>query len=306
MPELPEVETIRRGLNDLATSKIVSGLRVLWPKSFSGSKADVEQYLKGAAVTEVGRRAKVLIVHLSSGYGLAVHLKMTGQLVLVGSDGGQRFGAGHPTASLVGSLPDKSTRIIIEFSDGAKLFFNDQRKFGWMKLMPLPEIAEIDFLKKVGPEPLAASFSSAGLAGRLAKRPGSSVKAALLDQSVIAGIGNIYADESLFLAGIHPAQKAGSLSQDEIKLLYRAIRLVLRRAIQQGGSTDKNYLNAEGQPGSYLKTALVFRRQGQPCRRCRQTICKIRLAGRGTHFCPNCQVAPANEQTGALYKVLKK
>ncbi len=304
MPELPEVETIRRGLQALAVGRRVAGLRVIEPGSFHGAPSAVRA-LQGATVVKIERRAKVLTVVFDNGYCLVIHLKMTGQLVLVDPNlRGGRFGAGHPSRSLIGDLPDKSTRVVIELADGGRLFFNDQRKFGWMRLLPLAEAARLDFFKKAGPEPLSPGFSAAELAKRLARRPGSRVKAALLDQAVIAGIGNIYADESLFDAGVHPSRRVSSLSPDEVQALWRSIRRVLSLAIAKGGSTDRNYLNAEGRPGDYLKTAMVFRRQGQACRRCGGEVHKIKLAGRGTHFCPVCQIEDLTEQTASDTKVL--
>jgi formamidopyrimidine-DNA glycosylase len=292
MPELPEVETIRLGLGRLLPGRRVRAVEFNWPKSFPNAGADVQQFLEGAEVTAVKRRAKVLLIELSSNYSLVVHLKMTGQLVFQQS--GERFGAGHPSASLKGELPDRSTRVIIDFEDGAKLFFNDQRKFGWMRLMPTPEVMNLDFFRKVGPEPLSADFTWRHLRQRLARRPNTSIKAALLDQTVIAGVGNIYADESLWGARIHPASVVKNLSAVQIHKLYDELVYVLRLSIEKGGSTDKNYVDAEGKRGSYLSFARVFRREGKECPRCGHIIEKTRVAGRGTHFCPVCQVKPSS------------
>lgn len=286
MPELPEVETIKIGLSRLIVGKKIKAVEYDWPKSFPNAPADVENFLVGAVVTKVSRRAKVLLIDLDSKYSLVVHLKMTGQLVFVGS---QRFGAGHPSDDLIGSLPSKSTRVTLTFSDESKLFFNDQRKFGWMRLLPTIEIPEIDFFKKVGPEPLEDNFTAKELYARLARRKNTSIKAAILDQTVLAGVGNIYADESLWMAKIHPATLVKNVSFGKVKLLHGAIRQVMTTSIEKGGSTDRNYVDSEGKKGSYLSFANVFRRAGQPCPRCGTTIEKTRLAGRGTHFCPHCQ-----------------
>lgn len=286
MPELPEVETVRIGLGELLDGKKINDVSHDWPKSFPNSLADVNNFLIGSKVLSVNRRAKVLIINLSSKYSLVIHLKMTGQLVFRGKE---NFGAGHPNNSLVGELPDKSTRVIIEFSDGSKLFFNDQRKFGWMRLLPTIEVAEIDFMKKVGPEPLESSFTASVFIDRLQKRKKSKIKAALLDQTVLAGVGNIYADESLWAAKIHPSKGVSDVSKPKLIALHKEIRDVLNLSIQKGGSTDKNYVDAKGKKGSYLSFAKVFRKEGQPCSRCGAAIEKIRVAGRGTHICPNCQ-----------------
>lgn len=288
MPELPEVETIKNGLAKLLPGLVIASVEFDWHKSFPNAASDVNAFLVGASVVEVRRRAKVLLIELSSKYSLVIHLKMTGQLVFRGE---QNFGAGHPSDSLVGELPDKSTRVIFEFTNRAKLFFNDQRKFGWIRLMPTAEVVNLDFFRKVGPEPLSADFTSMVLASRLARRSNTSIKAAILDQTVLAGIGNIYADESLWRAKIHPATLVKNLSSAKIKLLRQAIRNVLELSIKSGGSTDRNYVDAEGKKGSYLKFAKVFRRQGYPCPRCGTTIEKIRVAARGTHICPKCQKA---------------
>lgn len=287
MPELPEVETVRRGLSELIVGKVVTAESHDTEKGFPNAPHDVDQFLIGARITEIRRRAKVLMIDLSTDYSLVIHLKMTGQLVYVGE---QRFGAGHPNDSLVNALPDASTRVTLTFTDGAQLFFNDQRKFGWVRLMPTIEIPNIDFMKKVGPEPLEDTFTVSDFIQRLSKRPKTNIKAALLDQSVIAGVGNIYADESLWGAKIHPKRLVATLSSQEIELLYHELRTVMNLAIEKGGSSNHTYVNAEGKRGSYMDFARVFRREGLTCPRCGTIIEKSRVAGRGTHTCPQCQV----------------
>lgn len=287
MPELPEVETVRLGLQRLAIGRVFTAVWHDAPKSFPNATTDVEQFLIGAKIVTVRRRAKVLLIDLSTRYTLVIHLKMTGQLVLRGD--GVAFGAGHPNDSLIGALPDRSTRVTFAFSDGSHLYFNDQRKFGWIKLLPSLEVPNIDFMKKVGPEPLDADFTSHAFAERFKRRAKTSIKAALLDQTVIAGVGNIYADESLWGAKIHPQRLVGTITPKEFERLYTELRAVMTTAIERGGSTDKNYVNAEGKRGSYLDFAWVFRRQGLPCPRCNTTIIKFKAAGRGTHICPHCQ-----------------
>jgi formamidopyrimidine-DNA glycosylase len=287
MPELPEVETVKRGLFKLIVGKTIHAVASDTARSFPNSPADVEQFLAGAKIIDVRRRAKVILIDLSSKYSLVIHLKMTGQLVFV--DKVERFAAGHPNDSLVGNLPDKSTRVTIDFIDGSHLFFNDQRKFGWVRLIATDEIPNIDFMKRVGPEPLEADFMTKDFIERFKRRIGTTIKAAILDQSVIAGVGNIYADESLWGAKIHPARKVGSISKLEFKKLYEEVRSVMNLSIDKGGSTNRNYVNAEGKKGSYMDFAKVFRREGLECPRCGTEIVKIRVVGRGTHICPNCQ-----------------
>ena len=287
MPELPEVETVRRGLSDLIIGKVIAAEQHDTPKGFPNAPGDVALFLVGATITAVRRRAKVLLVDLSTEYTLVIHLKMTGQLVYRGE---RVFGAGHPNESLIGMLPDRSTRVTITFTDGSHLYFNDQRKFGWMRLMPTLEVPNIDFMKKFGPEPLEADFTAQEFTTRFSRRSKTSIKAALLDQTVVAGVGNIYADESLWGAKIHPKRLVGTVSDDEFTSLYTELRAVMNLAIEKGGSTDKNYVNAEGKRGSYMDFARVFRREGQACPRCHAEIIKFKAAGRGTHVCPVCQV----------------
>lgn len=286
MPELPEVETVRRGLEKLIIGKTIKKVAHDNEKSFPNDPAIVSDFMVGANVLSVSRRAKVLLIELSSAYTLMIHLKMTGQLVYVGK---KRFGAGHPNDSLVGALPDKSTRVTVTFDDDSKLYFNDQRKFGWMKVLPTVLVMEEPFMAKVGPEPLELEFTDKVFISRIRRRANTSIKAALLDQTVLAGVGNIYADESLWGAKVHPATLVNNLSDAHLKLLHKELLYVLRLAIEKGGSTDRNYVNAEGKRGSYIDFARVFRREKLPCPRCQTTINKSRVAGRGTHTCPKCQ-----------------
>ena len=287
MPELPEVETVRRGLERLIIGKTVKAVSHDTEKSFPNATADVKQFLIGATITDVRRRAKVLLIDLASDYTLVIHLKMTGQLVFVGDE---RFGAGHPSDSLIHALPDTSTRVSFEFDDGSNLFFNDQRKFGWVRLMPSVEVPNINFMQKVGPEPLDADFTWWQFAERFARRARTNIKAALLDQTVVAGVGNIYADESLWGAKIHPKRLVSSISQAEFRRLYAELREVMNLAIEKGGSSNHTYINAEGKKGSYMDFARVFRREGLTCPRHPDVVIeKLRVAGRGTHICPVCQ-----------------
>jgi formamidopyrimidine-DNA glycosylase len=286
VPELPEVETVKRGLRQLIVGKRITEITTDTAKSFPNAPADVRQFVIGSEIVAIRRRAKVLLIELSTGYTLLVHLKMTGQVVYVGAE---RFGAGHPNDSLINELPDKSTRVTVAFADGTHLYFNDQRKFGWVKLFPTTEVMNIDFMKKLGPEPLAADFTAQDFAARLLRRKNSNIKTVLLDQTVIAGVGNIYADESLWSAKIHPATLVCNVPKAKIAKLFTELVAVLRLSIEKGGSSDKNYVNAEGKKGSYISFAKVFRREGKDCPRCGDTIIKTRVAGRGTHTCPTCQ-----------------
>lgn len=287
MPELPEVETVRSGLSRLLPGKHVKAVSHDWPKSFPNAKADVDQFLVGAHITDVRRRAKVLMIDLDTDYSLVIHLKMTGQMVFVGAE---RFGAGHPNDSLINELPDRSTRVTFEFTDGTHLYFNDQRKFGWVRLLPTVEVPNIDFFKKIGPEPLSDDFTWQVFRDRMQRRKNSNIKAVVLDQTILAGIGNIYADEGLWGAKIHPTTLVKDLKDAQIKLLFTEIQFVLSLAIEKGGSSNHTYVNAEGKRGSYMDFARVFRREKLPCPRCGSAIEKSKVAGRGTHTCPICQV----------------
>ncbi len=321
MPELPEVETVRRGLAELLPGRAVTRVAVFdSPKSFPNAPADVEQFLYGARVTAVRRRAKVLMIDLDTRYSLVVHLKMTGQLVFRQSS---RYGArvspkksrdprkvtqdfsadtareiddfagGHPNDSLIGKLPDRSTRVQIDFVDGSRLFFNDQRKFGWVKLLPTDEVKNLPFMQKVGPEPLDPNTRAEDFIQRIRRRQNSMIKPAFLDQAVIAGVGNIYADEALWAARIHPQTRVKHVADQQLNTLFTELRKILQLSIDQGGSTDKNYVDAEGRKGNYLTFAHVFRREGQACHRHPdQEIIKLKVAGRGTHICPVCQKSP--------------
>lgn len=290
MPELPEVETVRRGLNKLIVGKkIKNAYQIDSPKSFPNSQADVNEFMIGAVVVAVRRRAKVLLIDLNSNYTLVVHLKMTGQLVYVGSG---RWGGGHPDDNFVNELPSKMTRAVIEFEDGSNLYFNDQRKFGWVKLYPSIEVPNINFMQKVGPEPLEDDFTAKEFIPRMRRRNNTTVKAAILDQTVLAGVGNIYADESLWGAKIHPATRVKDVTDTQLGDLLEQIKFVMNLSLEQGGSTDRNYVDAEGKKGNYLKFANVFRREGQDCGRCGAEVVKTRVAGRGTHVCLICQMEP--------------
>jgi len=278
MPELPEVETVRRGLQRLIVGRTITSIEVLHPKSFIG-----ETTVVGRRFVATRRRAKLLLLDLDDNRTLAVHLKMTGQLVVQGNE---HWGGGHPTDSLIGQLPDRSTKVIIGLDDGSQLFFNDQRIFGWIRLVSPAEVEAMT--AHYGPEPMDDD-AWPRFRDRVHRRTRSPIKAAILDQEVVAGIGNIYADEALWATKLNPATPVGIISDRSLKRLLTAAAEVMTLSIELGGSTDRNYVDAEGKRGSYLTFAQVFRREGQPCSRCGKLIVKTRVAGRGTHWCPKCQ-----------------
>lgn len=289
MPELPEVEVIRSGLSELIAKKTIEKVNVLNDKSFQASTSSIDVFVNNSTILSVKRRAKILLIELSSGYSLVIHLKMTGQLLFRDNQNkSKNFAGGHPSDSFLSVLPDNHTRVELIFTDSTTLFFNDMRKFGWIKLLPTTELKEEKFIAKLGPEPLIGNPSPEYLK-RMSRHPKSLVKAALLNQEIVAGIGNIYADEALWGAMIHPKTRVENLSKKQLENILNAAIEVMSFSINKGGSTDRNYLNAKGEKGSYLTFANVFRKEGKPCPRCGHVIEKIRVAGRGTHLCSNCQ-----------------
>lgn len=286
MPELPEVETVRRGLEKLIVGKQILAVVVDNPKSFPATNDEINGLVIGTTIQAVRRRAKMLLIDLDNGNTLWIHLKMTGQMVYRGE---ANWGGGHPNDSFLNSLPDRSTRVEFELSGGNHLFFNDQRKFGWIRLVPTAEVANLPAMTKLGPEPLVGDPLPEFIR-RIRRHPKLSIKAAILNQEIIAGVGNIYADESLWLARIHPQTMVSSLTDADLARLLKAIQQSMTESLAAGGSTARNYVKADGTRGDYLdKFAAVYKRDGQPCKRCGHEIVKIRAAGRGTHICPVCQ-----------------
>ncbi len=289
MPELPEVETIRRGLEGLIMGNVITQVEVLNEKTFPVPNDLVQKIVVGQTISSFDRFGKVLVWNLSNGYSLLFHLKMTGQVVVVEPDG-RRYAGGHPSQSMANPLPDSTSRVVFTLDSGEVVYYNDMRKFGWIKLEETADVAKDPLVKRMGPEPLSDQFTLKGFARILTRHGRAPVMAVILDQSTVAGVGNIYADESLHLAKIHPARLAGDLTPAEVKRLYEAIKNIIGNGISQGGTSFSKYVNALGGKGNYLDVARVFRREGQPCPVCGTIIEKIRVAGRGTHVCPKCQV----------------
>ena len=280
MPELPEVETIRRGLDKYIVKQKIVGIDVYCEKSFCGAAEDIV----GRKIEKMRRYGKALIVDLDGGVSLMIHLRMTGQLIY---DGKTRYAAGHPSENFVAKLPNKQTRVVIKLSDGV-LYFNDQRKFGFIKVLPTVRVEQDEFVKKLAKEPWDMSIDE--FYEKLQRHRKACIKAVLLDQTIICGLGNIYADEALYAAQIHPERRAGGLDKLEAGKLLKAARKVMDESIESGGSTMATYVRADGSKGDYLeKFAKVFRREGLACPRCGAKIIKKRVAGRGTHICPKCQ-----------------
>lgn len=281
MPELPEVETVRRQLSEVIVGKTIKGVEVRRSKSFVG-EPDV---LIGKKIEKVSRQAKVIEIYLkNSKQILLVHLKMTGQLVYL--DKKRRVYGGHPTPDWIGELPSKHTRVVIDFSDGGKLFFNDMRVFGWLKLTEKEKYEETK--SRVAPDVIDKHFTDEYLASVLANRK-KPVKLVLLDQEKIGGIGNIYANDALFLAKIKPDRKAASLEKKEITKLHKALVEVIEKGIKYGGASAANYVDLRGLGGSYQEHFLVYKKDGQPCKVCGSQIKKMKMGGRGTFYCEKCQ-----------------
>ncbi len=288
MPELPEIETIKIGLDKKIKGLKIKRVEVLNPKTFQGD----DKSLWGKNVLKVWRKAKVLGVDLSGNLTLLFHLKMSGQLILIGGRGkgkGVRVVGGHPTQDMKGEMPNKSTRVIFEFSGGAKLYFNDQRKFGWVKVIETDKVEDQDFLKKLGPEPLEKSFTWQVLKERIGNHKNLPVKVAIMDQSAISGVGNIYANEALFDAKIDPRRKVSGLSDEDYKKLHKGVIKALEDGIKYGGATRAHFVNSEGERGYFLDYAKVYGKDGEKCPGCKGEVKKIQLGGRGTYYCPNCQ-----------------
>lgn len=283
MPELPEVETIRRGLEDCLTKE--KGGRILTVKVFSGKSFTGEpSKIMGAEVVGIRRKGKALIFDLSNRFSVICHLRMTGQLIWVGKE---RFAGGHPNDNFIADLPNGQTRVMIKFQKGT-LFFNDQRKFGFMKVVPTLDVERDSFISSLGREPW--KMTGADLYRKLQRHKNSPVKMVIMDQTVMSGLGNIYADEALYFAKIRPRRKAGLISEEEAERLVEGARVVMDKSLEAGGSTIRNYVKSDGTKGNYLDLfAEVYGREGEKCRRCGATIMKIKLGGRGTHYCPECQ-----------------
>jgi formamidopyrimidine-DNA glycosylase len=272
MPELPEVETIRRSLQpSLVGRRIVEVARIAWPRTIAEpSPEEFRQRLQGRAIQAIDRRAKYLIIHLDQAEALVVHLRMTGQLTVVAAD----------------AEPDQHTHIVLRLDSGQQLFYRDTRKFGRLWLLDRQGLALLD--GKLGPEPLDDALTAEAFRSLLRRRKGR-LKHLLLDQAVIAGLGNIYVDEALWLARLHPLTTVGSLSDEQIDALYTAIREVLTGGIEKRGTTFADYRDALGAKGSNQNYLNVYDRKNQPCLRCGTPIERIVVVQRGTHICAYCQ-----------------
>ncbi|OGE26107.1 DNA-formamidopyrimidine glycosylase [Candidatus Daviesbacteria bacterium RIFCSPHIGHO2_02_FULL_39_12] len=320
MPELPEIETIKIELQKKIIGSKLTKIQILSPKSLQNEKGqpfDYAQGLQGRKVLNIWRRAKILGIDLSSSLRdhevakqsstdnneiarndkkvtLLFHLKMSGQLVWKGKRGKgkeESFIGGHPTEDMLGKMPNIHTRVIFSFADGSHLYFNDLRRFGWVKVVRSEKckVQSEEVLGKLGPEPLEKGFIWQILKTNLLKHKTQVVKVALMDQTVVAGIGNIYASEALFNAKIDPRTKVSQLTDRQIQSLHQGVLRALRDGIKYGGSTRAHFVDAQGHKGYFLDYAYVYGRSGHKCKICGAQIKKIQQAGRGTYLCPSCQ-----------------
>ena len=283
MPELPEVETVRRALAPLLEGRRLERVEIADPRLTRPLEPQaVAAELEGERVLLLDRRGKYLIVRFESGRALLIHLRMTGSLR-------------HAPA---GSLPDDPhRRAVVRLDDGSDVTYRDVRRFGtWLLLEPDEVDAYLD--ARVGHEPLAEAYRAAQLAARLAGRR-APVKAALLDQRTVAGVGNIYADEALWRARVHPLTPAAELRPEQVRAVHRGVRDALRAGIRRQGSTLRDYRLPGGEEGSMQHEFKVYGRAGEPCERCGTPIDKIRVAGRGTWYCPTCQAYGAGAESSS-------
>ncbi|MEO8993302.1 MAG: bifunctional DNA-formamidopyrimidine glycosylase/DNA-(apurinic or apyrimidinic site) lyase [Rhodanobacter sp.] len=287
---MPEVETIRRGLDATVRGARIESVEVLWPPFVDATRGLLDTAVVGHQISAIRRRGKALIMDVGGDWHLLLHLKMTGQVVVHRHGQLVAFG-GHPTANIVGPMPNSWTRAILALSADRTVFLNDQRKFAHLRVVTTADLAADPFLSGMGPEALDDRFSLAVFKQRLARFRSAPIKAALLDQAVVAGIGNIYADEILHLARIDPRQPTASVTAPQLRRLHQAIRTILRDAVEHCGTSYPSFIDDGQHRDTYLDHARLFGQQGQPCMVCGTRIERIRVAGRGTNYCPHCQRA---------------
>lgn len=272
MPEMPEVETIRRTLDTKVTGRKILRVEMLLPRLVKWpSPSEFQALVTDTVIMRLARRGKYLLFYLDNGIVMVVHLRMTGRLYIQSAESDERF-----------------ARLLFELDNGTRLIYADSRTLGTLYAMPEQELWRIAGLQTLGPEPLSPEFTLDYFRGKLKSRKGK-IKALLLDQKIIGGLGNIYVDESLALAGIHPERTADSLAEEESAKLYEAVNRVIEQGITYGGTTFRDYRNGEGGYGSNQHHLNVYGRKSEPCKICGTPIAKGEVAGRGTHYCPNCQ-----------------
>jgi len=304
MPELPEVETVVSELRPKLKNKTIKQVRVLMPKMVAlgpGTLSNVRKNeiniastfastLKGKKISNVSRRAKLIIIDLVGEYTILIHLKMTGQLIFLDKKHLSkpiRLLNTKNTSAVV--LPAKSTHVIFDFTDGSKLFYNDSRQFGYLKLVSDAELPHVQELAEFGPEPLSKDFKLKTFEAILDKKPNMKLKQFLMDPKIVAGIGNIYSDEILFFAKLNPVRTIKSLNQKNIMQLYKGIKVILTNAVRHYGSSVGDFVRPSGDWGTYGLLHKVYGRAGQKCKVCGSIIKSLRFNGRTGSFCPRCQ-----------------
>ncbi|EOT44395.1 DNA-formamidopyrimidine glycosylase [Enterococcus columbae] len=279
MPELPEVETVRKGLNQLISAKTIRQVEVFWPRIIESPAVEVFcTKLQNQVIKQVLRRGKFLIIELSEGC-LISHLRMEGKYHFYQQE----------------TAPNKHEHVVFRFTDGTELHYQDVRKFGRMTYLPKSQVSVYFETKKLGPEPTVADFDLEVFATKV-KASHKKIKPLLLNQQLVVGLGNIYVDEALWQAKIHPETLAKALTDSEIKVLHQAIIEVLHRAVEAGGTTIRSYVNALGDAGNFQVQLNAYGQTGQPCVRCQTPIIKIKVEQRGTHLCPTCQIKKGEQQ----------
>ncbi|MFA5107484.1 MAG: bifunctional DNA-formamidopyrimidine glycosylase/DNA-(apurinic or apyrimidinic site) lyase [Patescibacteria group bacterium] len=289
MPELPEVETVKNDLRPLLLKKRIVDVEVRLPKIVKVPVAQFVRRVTGAQIHDVRRRAKILLIDLENGATICIHLKMSGQLILASRRGLEQVG-GHQIVGGTEHLPNKYTHVIFRLNGSHVLYFNDLRQFGYLTVMRTVELEKFFSVKKLGPEPFQASFNFAYFVGCLQRKRKTTIKTALLDQSMVVGLGNIYTDEVLFAARVKPTRRVISLHRAEKRAIYDRIKSVLRTAIRLRGTTFRHFRDGHGRSGGMLAQLMVYGRSGELCRRCKKgKIQKTRLGSRSSCYCPVCQ-----------------
>lgn len=285
MPELPEVETLRKDLLVFLKNKRIVDLSIKLERLIKSDLKEFKKTIKNNSFKNIRRVGKLMIFELEkSDKTLLVHLKMTGQLIYVSQD--SLVAGGHSDSSSPEFSENKYSKLIFQFSDGSKLFFNDMRTFGALKLVDVRELIEI--INKFGIEPLQKDFRLKSFQKIVEKRS-LNIKALLLNQNLVSGIGNIYADEILFRAGVRPDRLSKELSKSEIKKIWQSTEVIIKKAIKERGTTFNNYRDARGKKGNFVKFLKVYGRGGEKCKKCKSVLNKIKLSGRGTVYCSVCQ-----------------
>lgn len=280
MPELPEVESIRKQLVRYIVGHKIKDVEIRYGKKFEGNPKNII----GGKVMGIRRFGKAQSIDLDNGYSILIHIKLTGQLIYKGPN---LKGRSRISEKVKGGLEGKHTHVIFHLDRGGKLYYNDVRKFGWLKIVKTEEVKLQSFVKKLGPEPLKdltpEKFKE------IVKSTRRNIKTLLMDQTKIAGVGNIYANDALWLAKIRPTKKSNKLENEDISKLFDAIETVLKEGLKRGGASELAFVTPDGGEGKYQQFTLVYGKEGDACKRCKTTLAKMKISGRGTYYCASCQ-----------------